>query len=299
MNITVSWQRRIWAYSFSLPRWFALPVAVLSVLLGGILFHAEALPLALAVLSSCFMMAFAHTWNSFHDWITGFDQGSEAERSHEKPYTGGQNLIGKGIVSLRETFMVAMVYLLVSAALIAPISLLTTSWVWLPWGLAALCAPLYSWGKLSYLCELFLGLGFGPLAVMLGAAASRDFDFLRAFLAGVTFGLAFGYAAEVVDQYLDADVNLAKGLRNLGALAYQHGLGLALPLGTIIGIAILAHVGLTFGDILKSQTQWAVALLVPLVVLAQPFERRNQLAIMVGLGLICGYSLAMVLLQAA
>jgi hypothetical protein len=37
MTTTTPWQQRIWAYSFTLPRWFGLPGAVASVALGGVL----------------------------------------------------------------------------------------------------------------------------------------------------------------------------------------------------------------------------------------------------------------------
>lgn len=182
-----------------------------------------------------------------------------------------------------------------------------TLWVWLPWGLAALCAPLYSWGKSHYLCELFLGLGFGPLAALLGGAAGGDLSWIP-FLAGIPLGLAWGYLAETVDQYLDADVNVAKGLRNLGSLAWRidmkrryggsGGEGDIL-LRVILGITVLtiaAHIVLMGFGVLPARTGYAVVAVAPLHFMAPLWvEKKGLLA---GLGLVFLYPLLIVLLIA-
>jgi 1,4-dihydroxy-2-naphthoate octaprenyltransferase len=298
MTTAISWQQRIWAYSFILPRWFAVPAAVASVALGGVLTGQPPGVIALSSLAGALLMAYAHTWNSFHDWASGFDQGPETERSHEKPYTGGQNLIARGVVSLGETYRVAVFYLGISAAITVLLALATTPWVWLPWLMVALCAPLYSWGKRTYTCELWLALGFGPLAVMFGAAVGPGPEMLRAFLAGIPFGLVFGYMAEVVDQYLDADVNVPKGLRNLGALCWRKGWGLGGPLFLMALITAGVHGALVGAQVLSSVTVLTVLILPAIAALAPSYEKKQKAGIMAGLALVLLYPLAILVVEA-
>ena len=297
-NRRISWQHRIWAYGFSLPRWFGLPGAVASVALGGVLTGQPPGIIALACLAGGLMMAYAHSYNSFADWQSGLDQGSETERSHEKPYTGGQNIIAQGLVSLKEVGGVTLAYLLFSAIATMMLATYTTPWVWLPWGLVAACAPLYSWGKFNYTCEWWLALGFGPLALMFGAAVAPGPEMARAFLAGIPFGLVFGYMAETVDQYLDADVNVPKGLRNLGALCWRRGWGLGTPLFLMALVTSAVHVVLIVSSVLSAMTGYTVLILPAIAALFPWYEKKQKPAIMAGLGLVMLYPLAILVVEA-
>mgnify|MGYP001574565679 FL=1 len=285
------------AYFVRLPRWFGTPAAVLAVLLGGFIAGADPLPLSLAAVASTFMMAYAHSWNTFHDWVTGFDQGPVEQRSHEKPYTLGQNLVAKGGVSHREALYVALAYLAISAGLTGAVSALAGPWIWLPWGLVAMCAPLYSWGKLHYLCELFLGLGFGPLAVVFGAAVSEAPNWGQAFAVGIPLGLIFGYMAETVDQWWDADVNVPKGLRNIGALTWRLHLPLVVTMCFISMTIMISHIALAVADLLTPWSLLAFISPVGIFFLTPWFERRNTRGIMLGLLLVLCYPLIIVLAE--
>ena len=286
------------AYFVTLPRWFGLPGVVASVALGGVLAGQSPDVIALACLAGALMMAYAHSYNSFADWQSGLDQGSETERSHPKPYTSGQNLIAQGVITVSESFWVSMGYLVLSAAATAALATWTTPWVWLPWGLASLCAPLYSYGKFHYGCELVLGLGFGPFAVMMGAAVGPGSEMARAFLAGIPFAIVFGYMAETVDQYWDADVNVQKGLRNLGALCWSRGWGLRWPLFLMALVTMGVHLALIGAQVLSPWTFVALPLLAFIVALAPNFEKKQKAGIMAGLGLVLLYPLIIVLTEA-
>ena len=293
----VSWRQRIWAYSFTLPRWFGLPGAVSSVALGGVLAGQPPGIIALACLAGALMMAFSHAYNSFHDWVSGLDQGSEAERSHPKPYTSGQNIIAQGLISVSESFWVSMAYLFLSALTTMMLASITTPWVFLPWILVAACAPLYSWGKFTYSCELVLGLGFGPFAVMFGAAVAPGPEMARAFLAGIPFGLVFGFMAELVDQYLDADVNVPKGLRNLGALCWRRGWGLGWMLTLMALVTMCVHMALLGLSILSPFTVFTLPLLPLIAALTPSYEKKQKAGIMAGLGLVLLYPLAILVVE--
>ena len=285
-------------YLWTLPRWFALPGVVASVALGGVLIGQSPGIIALACLAGALMMAYAHSYNSWADWRSGLDQGTESERSHEKPYTSGQNVIAQGLVSLKEVGGVAGAYLVLSAFATAVLAGYTTPWVFLPWGLVAACAPLYSWGKFTYTCELVLGLGFGPFAVMFGAAVGPGPEMARAFLAGIPFGLVFGYMAETVDQYLDADVNIPKGLRNLGALCWRRGWGLSPPLFLMALVTAAVHGALLGFGVLTHLTGFTVWILPAIAVLAPFYEKKQKAGIMAGLGLVLLYPLAILVVEA-
>ena len=298
MTTAVSWQQRFWAYNFTLPRWFGLPGVVASVALGGVLAGQPPGIIALACLAGALMMAYSHSYNSWADFLSGLDQGTADERSHAKPYTSGQNIIAQGLVSLREVFAVSLAYLLLSAMATALLATWTTPWVWLPWGLVAACAPLYSWGKFHYACETVLGLGFGPFAVMFGAAVGPGPEMVNAFLAGIPFGLVFGYMAELVDQYLDADVNVPKGLRNLGALCWRRGWGLGHLLIVQMTLIIFVHVALVLFSVLSLPTLTALPCLVVIMALYDSYEEKRKAGIMVGLGFVMLYPLTILVVEA-
>lgn len=112
----------------------------------------------------------------------------------------------------------------------------------------------YSWGKLHYQCELALGVGFGPIACMMGMASQPNPDFLVAFLAGIPFLILWGFAAEFVDQAIDAEPNWPRGLRNLGALAWKNNISIPLFVGILFIMAYIAQVFLIVGGVLAPLT---------------------------------------------
>jgi 1,4-dihydroxy-2-naphthoate octaprenyltransferase len=268
------------------------------VALGGVLAGQPPGIIALACLAGALMMAYSHAYNSWADWVSGLDQGSEAERSHAKPYTSGQNLIAQGLITVAESFWVSIGYLGLSAIVTMFLATLTTPWVWLPWCLVAACAPLYSWGKFTYSCETVLALGFGPFAVMFGVAVGPGPEMLRAFLAGIPFGLVFGFMAELVDQWMDADVNVPKGLRNLGALCWRRGWGLRWPLALMMLATTAVHVALLGARVLSPQTALSLPILAFIVALAPFYEEKQKAGIMAGLALVMLYPLIILVLEA-
>lgn len=224
-----------------LPRWFAVPVSTGAIVLGGVVSGAEPFYLAAAALIGALLMAWSHAMNSWIDYVlTGFDKGAEVERSHEKPYTGGQSLIAEGLRP-KEVLANGIGWLVLALALTIFMAFRVTPWILLPVLLTVPMTFAYSYGKKLWLPEIVLGLGFGPIAAMLGAAASPNPAILHAFLAAIPIGILFGYAAEVYDQWYDADANWERGLRNIGAWAWKKGVPVILVVGAFVAVAFLAQ----------------------------------------------------------
>ena len=186
-------------------------------------------------------MAWSHTMNSWIDYVlTGFDKGTEAERSHTKPYTGGQNLIAEGLCP-KKVFANGLFWLSLALILTAGMAIWVTPWILLPVLLTVPMTFAYSYGKKYWAPEIVLALGFGPVAAMLGAAASPNPALLHSFLAAVPIGILFGFAAEVYDQWYDADANWDRGLRNIGAWCWSKGLPVLLVVGLFVAITYIAQ----------------------------------------------------------
>jgi 1,4-dihydroxy-2-naphthoate octaprenyltransferase len=209
----------------------------------------------MVALTAIFEMFYNHSFNTLLDWAwTKFDQGTEEERSKGKVYTHGQQAIAAGKLSPRGVLINGLVYLAISAIFVAVVAWKVSPIIWAVWGAAALMTFWYSWGKLHYQCELALGIGFGPVACVMGMASQPNPDFLLAFLAGVPFLILWGFAAEFVDQATDAEPNWPRGLRNLGALAWKNNVSIPLFTGFLFVIAYLAQLALIVGGVLAPLT---------------------------------------------
>lgn len=235
----------------TLPRWFALPAAVCAVVLGGLLEDAPLGNMLLAILVGVFLMAGAHSFNTFLDFVwTKLDQGEVDERSRPKEYTVGQQPLSTGEMKPHEVLVNALGWYVISLVPTLILAFTVTPWILLPWTLSALTTFFYSWGKLHYLCEIALGLGFGSFSVMLGASASGSPNLFIAALAGLPFFILWGFAAEVVDQATDAEVNWKKGLRNIGGWAWRNHISPMLLALWLINVSYLVQIGLIMAGVL-------------------------------------------------
>ncbi len=291
---------RLWLHLWTLPRWFALPIAVLGVLLGGLMdagSQSTAMRLALVVLSAGLVMAWAHAMNAFLDYTwTKLDRGEG--RSRSKPYTGGQQPLADGLVTEWEVLSNALSWFALSIIPVVMLSHQGYGWLWLFWAVGALCTFAYSWGKLHWLCETVLAIGFGLVPVMMGAAVTDHPNYVHAGLVSIPFGLLFGFAAEIVDQHYDAEGNWDKGLRNIGAWCWKAKRHVGIVTGLFVGLAVVAHALLVIGGILSPLTFFALIAIVPGVAVLPIMPLGSSRVIMVGLGSIFAYCVALVALQA-
>jgi len=281
-----------------LGRFFALPCAVCSVLLGVALGGHWTWLSAMVVFGAIFQMAYSHSFNTLLDYSwTGFDKGTEEERSKGKVYTKGQQAIAAGKLSPRGVLINGLVYLAISAVFIGIVAWKVSALIWAVWGAGALCTFWYSWGKLHYQCELALGIGFGPLACMMGMASQPNPDFLLAFLASMPFLILWGYGAESLDQYVDADVNWARGLRNFGALLWKNNVSMTAFFCWLLSLTFLSQLFLIIGGVLAPLTGIALATFIPFSFCLLYIEKDQKKGIIWGLGGIFLYSALLVVGQ--
>ena len=277
-----------------LGRFFALPACVCAVLLGIALGGYWSWLSAMVVLGTIFQMAYSHSFNTLLDYSwTGFDKGTEEERSRGKVYTTAQQPIAAGIMSPKGVMINGLVYLAISAIFIGIVAWKVSPIIWVIWGLTTLVTFWYSWGKLHWNCELALGTGFGPLAVMLGMASQPDPDFLVAFLAGIPFLILWGYGAETIDQWTDAEPNWPRGLRNFGALLWKNNISVVMFLVWLLTITFLSQLFLIVGGILAPLTALSLISFIPFSFCLLYLEKDLKVGVLWGLG---GIFLHMILL---
>lgn len=286
------------AHLVTLPRPFAAPIAICAVILGGIIAGAAPFHLFWAVMAGLFLMAGAHSWNSFHDWaITKFDQGTPEERSRPKEYTIGQNVIETGVLSIKEVFINSIGWFVLSLGFVIPLSLMVTPWVWLPWGLVVLCVPWYSEAKKLWHPEVPLGLGFSTFAIWLGQAAGGKPDFALGALISVPLFLCWGVLAEHVDQADDYKPNWPKGGRSLGMLVAHMGIPLLWSIGWFTTIVFLSQIFLIAIGALAPWTGLTLLAFIPITFGALLIDKEHKKGVLGVLAGILLYSIFMVIGQ--
>ncbi|MBA7709874.1 hypothetical protein ES703_118800 [subsurface metagenome] len=267
-----------------LGRFFALPCVVCAVLLGCTLGGDLSWISAMVALAAVFQMAYSHSFNTLLDYSwTGFDKGAEEERSRGKIYTKGQQAIAAGKLSSRGVLVNGLVYLAFSAVLVGVVAWKVSPLIWVLWAGGALMTFWYSWGKLHYQCELALGVGFGPIACMMGMASQPNPDFLLAFLAGIPFLILWGFAAETIDQWTDAEPNWPRGLRNFGALLWKNNVSVAMFTAWLVGITFLSQLFLIAGGILAPLTAMSLISFLPFSFCLLYLEKDLKVGVLWGL----------------
>ena len=288
----------LWLHLAILPRWFVAPAAIVAVVLGGVVGHAAAGPLALAVLSGLALSAWAHMMNSVLDYEwTKLDRGEVGARSKPKPYTGGQSVIPAGIATSREVTIGAGFWLVLSLFLILPVAW-ESPWVWAPWLLTVPLTFWYSWAKTKWHPEVPLALGFGPFATLLGFLAGGIESWWLGLMAGVPLGFLFGFVAEWWDQAQDGKSDWPKWGRSLGVYGGWKGWPISVLLGLGLLITSGLHAGMVALGALAPLTLWALFMFPMSASILPWIEQGKTLAVLGGLGLIFLYSLLVVVLQA-
>lgn len=210
-------KRKIIANVFQLPRWFAIPFFAASCLLGSALAGGITANAWIAVVGALLVMAGGHSFNSFLDYSwTGLDKGEVENRSAEKTYTGGQNLIETKVVSLKEVLINALSWYVVSAVPMIYLAVKVTPLIIIPWVAGMLVTFMYSWSKFNYLHELSLGLAVGPIPLTIGLLAiNPGANWVHGLLVSVPFAIVLSFAGLALDEWPDAEANLKKGVKSL------------------------------------------------------------------------------------
>jgi 4-hydroxybenzoate polyprenyltransferase len=208
------------AWLFTLERYFALPFFGGSLFLGVALNHGNfgSLNVWLAFIVGIALMCGGHVWNSVLDyaWVK-LDKGEVEDRSAEKTYTGGQNLIENKIVSVRETAIVAVVWDIIAFIIAGYLISRGVSWLFIIFVVIGALIPFwYSVSKFNYTHELCLGIACGPLPAIIGSlAVNGSPPWVNVLLVSIPCAIVLSFAGLALDEFPDASANLKKGVKSL------------------------------------------------------------------------------------
>ncbi len=264
------------AHLWTLPRWFAAPyfggVLLLGALLAGGLNANAWLGLAVGLL----LMAGGHSFNSFLDYSwTGLDKGEIEDRSAEKAYTGGQNIIEAKIVSPLEVALNGAAWYALS---LIPVILLMGKigpQIFCVWFLSLWITVWYSKAKFNWTHELALFVGAGPMAIMIGMfSVSASPPLWMGIFASVPSGLVLSFVGLPLDEYPDAEANLKKGVKSIAYKVWEYDIDLGFYILAWVSFVYLLQIFLIIVGVLAPPT-WLTFILVPMFMAAMPFLKKS------------------------
>jgi len=263
------------AHLWTLPRWFAAPWFGSVILLGAALAGGINMNAWVGLLAGLLVMAGGHSFNSFLDYAwTGLDKGEVEDRSAEKSYTGGQNIIEAGIVSPKEVALNAVGWYVLSAVPVIFVAVKVGWPILLVWGLSMMITFWYSKSKFNWTHELALFVGAGPLAALIGMySVSHDPTWWIGIAAGAPAGLTLSFVGLPLDEYPDAEANLKKGVKSIAYKVWEYGIDLGFYLLTWVAFVYLLQLFLIVAGILVPLT-WLTFILVPFFMAAVVFLKK-------------------------
>jgi len=226
--------RKLKAHLITLPRWFATPFFGSAVLLGAVMAGGLSINAWIGLVGALLIMAGGHSFNSYLDYAwTGIDKGRVEDRSAEKAYTGGQNLLANGILSLGEVLWNAIGWYALALVPIIYLSLKVGPAVIVLAALGMAVTFWYSWAKFNWTHELSLGVGAGPLAVLMGMYSVNAHPSMGdGLLAGVPFAIILCFAGLALDEWPDAEANLKMGVKSVAYYVWNASISLEAYLAT-------------------------------------------------------------------
>jgi len=264
------------AHLWTLPRWFATPFFGAVLLLGAVLAGGINANAWIGLAAGLLVMAGGHSLNSFLDYSwTGLDKGEIEDRSAEKDYCGGQNIIEASIVTPQEVFWNALGWYFLSAAPVVYLAV-TVGWpIVIVWFLGALVSFWYSWAKFNWTHELALFVGAGPLAALIGMySVTPDPEWWVGIAASAPAGLILSFVGLPLDEYPDAEANLKKGVKSVAYKVWEHDVDLGFYLLAWTVFVYLLQLFLIVVGILAPLT-WLTFILVPLFMAAIVFLKKH------------------------
>jgi len=268
--------RKIKAHIFTLPRWFAAPFFGGVLLLGAVLAGGINANAWIGLAAGLLVMAGGHSFNSFLDYSwTGLDKGEVEDRSAEKNYCGGQNIIEAGIVTPREVLLNAVGWYVLSAVPVIYLAV-NVGWPILPvWIVSMSITCWYSKAKFNWTHELALFMGAGPLAALIGMySVSPNSAWLTGIAASAPAGLMLSFVGLPLDEYPDAEANLKKGVKSVAYKVWEYGVDLGFYLLAWIIFVYLLQLFLIAVGILAPLT-WLTFVLVPLFMASLVFLKKS------------------------
>jgi len=243
---------------WTLPRPFAIPFFGASIMMGVILAGGDLSTLYpwLGLIAGLLIMAGGHSFNSYLDYEwTGVDKGEVDQRSAEKSYTGGQSLIAQGVVSSREVLYNAIGWYVIALIPIIMLSVMVSPWVILLAFLGMLVTFWYSKAKFNYTHELALGMGVGPISVLLGMfSVSGSPPWVDGLIASIPIAIILSFLGLALDEWPDAEANLKKGVKSIAYKVWEYKFDLSAYLGIWFALMYTYQVFLITVDIFHPLT---------------------------------------------
>ena len=221
----------------------------------------------LGVTAAILIMAGGHSFNSYLDYAwTGLDKGGEEERSSEKAYTGAQNLLARGLVSLKEIMINALVWYFLALAVLIYLAL-EVGWPILAVGIPGMLITFwYSRAKFNWTHEIALGFGMGPLPALAGMfATSSSPPWIEGILIGLPSALILAFAGLALDEWPDAEANLKKGVKSLAYKVWEYGFSLELYIISWMMFIFIYQIFLIAIGIFKPLTGISLVMFLPLM----------------------------------
>ncbi len=278
-EIGVKNYNRLRLHLLVLPRWFAAPFFASSAILGALLAGGMTVNSWIGVIAGLFIMAGGHAFNSFLDYAwTGLDKGNLENRSAEKSYTGAQNLLANGIVSLKAVVINALVWYFVGTLLLIYLAI-NLGWPVLLIGILGMLITFwYSKAKFNWTHELALGVGVGPLPALLGMfATTNNPQWINGILAGIPAAIVLAFAGLALDEYPDAEANLKKGVKSLAYKVWENEFSLELYITSWMLFLFIFQIFLIVIGIFKPLTGLSFLMFLPvtasLIFLKKNFEK--------------------------
>ena len=245
---------RIRIHLWTLPRPFAIPFFGCSLLMGVVLAGGNLSTFYpwVGLMAGLLIMAGGHSFNSYLDYEwTGVDKGEVGQRSAEKSYTGGQSLIACGLITSREVlynalgwYAIALIPIIYLSVKVSPVLLLLAFF-------GMLVTFWYSKAKFNYTHELALGVGVGPIPVLIGMfSVCGNPPWVDGLIASVPIAIILSFAGLALDEYPDAEANLKKGVRSIAYKVWEYNVDLSNYLAWWIGAMYVYQVFLINVDIL-------------------------------------------------
>lgn len=216
------------AHLWTLPRWFAAPFFGSSLLLGAVLAGGINANAWIGLIAGLLVMAGGHSFNTLLDYSwTGLDKGEVEERSAEKNYTGGQSIIASGILTEKEVACNAIGWYVLSAIPVVYLAV-TVGWpIATIWILSMAVTFWYSKAKFNWTHELALGVGVGPLALLLGMfSVSSSPEWPMGILASAPIAIVLAFLGLALDEWPDAEADLKKGVKSIAYKVWEYGVDL-------------------------------------------------------------------------
>ncbi|MGO9215579.1 MAG: UbiA family prenyltransferase [Syntrophales bacterium] len=216
-------------YLWTLPRWAFLPFFGVCTLLGVVLAKGSlgTLNTWLAFITTMFLMAGGHSFNTLLDTIWTHLDDPGHEHSVEKSYAAGSVVISEGLASPKEVLINAICWY--AAALIPGIILAirVTPLVLIPIFFGMCVTFAYSPSKFTWLHEVCLASGVVAAAVI-GSLSTGTGEWIRPILITIPLCLIFSFAGLGLDEYPDSEANLKQGVKSLAYQVWKQGFDHAL-----------------------------------------------------------------------